>query len=640
MDTALLYSDDYCKTFKPLLHSWAEGGFFTLLSRNGKNDLWFGNYVNECVYSIEPNSLIIKKYSLDTLHTYTQHFLTYDFCRLNDSILMVGTLYGETIKFGGGLFFLNIKTGKYWNYYSEDDNPYSLSNNNVWCIIKDKQNNIWAGTDDGLNSFNFRELNFHWSFCSNWGLPGLNALNITAMRADRCGNLWLGTTHGLIEHRLLDHNFSWYHFPSPQTDPERRNNLFSVFPSGDSIYVGGGPGYMIFNAVSHVFEPDRKLQVGLEGLYYNTARSITKDKDGNYWFGTYSGGLYTCNPATGKGKNYFEHDTVFLSHYRNYINQVAIDTAGNKWIGTFEDGFYRIEAKTGKVVWNTPEDTKSQVADRGRIEDIYCDKKGNIYIATQMDGLITYNDATGKFRIIKNNKWPEDNKIKIIIPGNDGTLWLVTGKGLSNWDIENNKFYYYSEGSGFASMQDIAGCFSPLDSNIYIGGGSNLFYFNPKEINKASPEIYPAIVSVDIMNKEYLKDITKPISISYHDNFISFTFSAFDFLNEKQDQFAYYLEGFDKDWNYCGNRHYASYTNLPGGDYDLKLKVQNTEGRWVETNRPIHLHITTPYYRTWWFFLLCGLAIFGLGYLFYYLQIQRKTGSRKITDKIGQGFAR
>jgi two-component sensor histidine kinase len=138
------------------------------------------------------------------------------------------------------------------------------------------------------------------------------------------------------------------------------------------------------------------------------------------------------------------------------------------------------------------------------------------------------------------------------------------------------------------------------------------------------------------MNKEYLSDIRQPLFLSYRDNYISFAFSAFDFLNEKGDQFAYYLEGFDKDWNYCGNRHFASYTNLPGGEYTLKLKVQNSEGVWIETTHPIHIHITTPYYRTWWFILLCGLAIFALGYLFYYLKIQRELEAVRLRARLAR----
>jgi signal transduction histidine kinase len=148
--------------------------------------------------------------------------------------------------------------------------------------------------------------------------------------------------------------------------------------------------------------------------------------------------------------------------------------------------------------------------------------------------------------------------------------------------------------------------------------------------------VHPEVIAVSVMNKEYQSDITQPLFLSYRDNFVSFTFSAFDFLNEEGDQFAYYLEGFEKDWNYCGNRHYAEYTNLPGGNYTLKLKVQTADGSWVETTRPIRLHVTNPYWKTWWFFILCGVAAFTMGYLFYYLKIQRELEAERLRARLAR----
>ncbi len=194
-------------------------------------------------------------------------------------------------------------------------------------------------------------------------------------------------------------------------------------------------------------------------------------------------------------------------------------------------------------------------------------------------------------------------------------MWLATGKGLSCWDLNSHTFSNYPEGKRLANMVNVTGCTSP-DGYIYFAGGDEMLYFNPSKIKETSPYVHPEVTSVNVMNKSYLSDITKPLFLSYRDNYVSFAFSAFDFLNDNEDQFAYYLEGSDKDWTYCGNRHFASYTNLPGGDYTLKLKVQNADGIWIETTHPVHIHIGTPYYKTWWFLLLCAIAIFSLGYLF------------------------
>jgi two-component sensor histidine kinase len=314
---------------------------------------------------------------------------------------------------------------------------------------------------------------------------------------------------------------------------------------------------------------------------------------------------------------------------------MVVDGEGNKWAGTYEDGFYRMDAGTNQINWNIPSDKQATVMQRGWINDIYCDKTGNAYIATKGDGLIIYTASTKTFRTIKNNKWTEDNNLKKIVEDAKGNLWMATGKGLSCWDLKNNTFSNYPEGMQLASMDNVTGCTSP-DGTVYFAGADEILYFNPDNLAEISPYVHPEVTSVKVMNKEYLSDITQPLFLSYRDNFISFAFSAFDFINEKGDQFAYCLEGFDNDWNYCGNRHFAEYTNLPGGNYTLKLKVQNANGEWIETIHPVILHITTPYWKTWWFFMLCGVAAFALGYQFYYLKMQRKLEAERLRTRLAR----
>ena len=104
----------------------------------------------------------------------------------------------------------------------------------------------------------------------------------------------------------------------------------------------------------------------------------------------------------------------------------------------------------------------------------------------------------------------------------------------------------------------------------------------------------------------------EPIQLSYKQDFISFEFAAFDFQSPQNNQYAYKLEGFNKDWIQAGNRRYATYTNLPGGEYVFRVKASNSDGVWNETGVAIPIFITPPIWQTWWFI---GLLIVVLGVL-------------------------
>jgi signal transduction histidine kinase len=72
------------------------------------------------------------------------------------------------------------------------------------------------------------------------------------------------------------------------------------------------------------------------------------------------------------------------------------------------------------------------------------------------------------------------------------------------------------------------------------------------------------------------------------------------------NQYAYMLEGFDKDWVYCGNRREASYTNLDPGKYTFRVKGCGREGVWNEAGSSMTVIVNPALWQTWWFRLLTG----------------------------------
>ena len=82
--------------------------------------------------------------------------------------------------------------------------------------------------------------------------------------------------------------------------------------------------------------------------------------------------------------------------------------------------------------------------------------------------------------------------------------------------------------------------------------------------------------------------------------------AALSYVHPEKNQYAYKLEGFDKDWIYTdATKRFANYTNLDAGEYTFRVKASNNDGVWNEEGTSIKLIITPPYWQTWWFKLLC-----------------------------------
>ena len=92
-------------------------------------------------------------------------------------------------------------------------------------------------------------------------------------------------------------------------------------------------------------------------------------------------------------------------------------------------------------------------------------------------------------------------------------------------------------------------------------------------------------------------------------------------LSDK-NQFAYYLEGFDKDWIYCGSRRLVSYSNLEPGTYVFKVKGSNSDGLWNEEGISILITIQRPFWKTWWFIALIVIFVSGALYTGYAIRIR------------------
>jgi signal transduction histidine kinase len=82
-----------------------------------------------------------------------------------------------------------------------------------------------------------------------------------------------------------------------------------------------------------------------------------------------------------------------------------------------------------------------------------------------------------------------------------------------------------------------------------------------------------------------------------------------DFSAPENNQYAYMLENFDKDWIYSGNRSQATYTNLDPGVYLFHVKGSNNDGLWNETGSSVKITVVPPWWLTLWCKLLSGVLI-------------------------------
>lgn len=91
-------------------------------------------------------------------------------------------------------------------------------------------------------------------------------------------------------------------------------------------------------------------------------------------------------------------------------------------------------------------------------------------------------------------------------------------------------------------------------------------------------------------------------------------------------QYAYRLEGFDRDWQYTdGLTHCAVFHYTPSGTYQLYLRAADRYGHWYDLPYTIQVHVLAPWYATWWAYLIySSMAVLLFLLLWHYRQMQRE----------------
>ncbi len=108
-------------------------------------------------------------------------------------------------------------------------------------------------------------------------------------------------------------------------------------------------------------------------------------------------------------------------------------------------------------------------------------------------------------------------------------------------------------------------------------------------------------------------EASSPVILSPGANSVAVEFAALDYSAPQRNRYAYRLDGFDSDWTETEpNRRLAAYTNLPPGDYSLRLRGSNRDGVWADNVLTVPVRVLPAWYQTVAFRILAGVVFFAL----------------------------
>ncbi|HEX6227627.1 MAG TPA: response regulator, partial [Chryseolinea sp.] len=228
-----------------------------------------------------------------------------------------------------------------------------------------------------------------------------------------------------------------------------------------------------------------------------------------------------------------------------------------------------------------------------------------------------------------------------------GFLWISTNKGVSKFDPATKNIQNFTTADGL-QPGDLSQAFCKSNTGaMYFGGKSGFSEFFPDSIVSYPYEPPLVFTGFDIFNKPVFTSsdpkirsiLSKPISqtkrvdLSYQHSVFSIQCASLNYSNPQRLQYAYMLEGFDKEWN-VGPLHAATYTNLDAGVYTFRVKGMKNDGKWSDKFAELTIAIAPPFWKTWWFRILA--ASFVIGGIGYFYKIRVDTMQKQQDELEGQ----
>ncbi|MEN8191812.1 MAG: two-component regulator propeller domain-containing protein, partial [Bacteroidota bacterium] len=641
--------------------------------------LWIGTF-REGLIKYDPNKKIFAHYAHEENNK--KSISNSNILSLLESKASPGNIYVGTR--GGGLNLFDTKT------HTLSIIPIKFikdaTGGSIRSILEEGDGSLWLGTwGDGLLKMNPQRKvvqRFVPDFKKN---NSISDGRVRVIRQEPSGNLWIGTYSGGLNYFDMQTNaffrLNRVYDTYPQElidmiknkirleldkakiikvgDSQNLSARFEVENPGNYLLVTAGEGGLrdnsmfdygwIENSKQNILWSSDKLdstyhiggaiknRVKIETLKLNPGNYSLKYKsDDSHSYSNWNMGLPVEPEFWGirifriDDQNELENIIKHLIDVKkelfvrgNNISAIHLSKNNIVWVGTWQYGLHKINITKNSVKTYLLDNGKKKPKSNISINDIYENNEGTLWLATNR-GLTEFDPFKETFKTFTEKDGLPVNHIYSILPGDDNEFWLSTRNGLSKMiDINNEKPTFVNHGledglgvSDFTSLVAL----KTNNKKYYFGGNNGFIEFTSEKSISDPPKLIftdlkisnssaakmgeGSLVQTSIMDLDNL-------TLDHTQNDLSFEFAALHFSNPKKNKYAHKLEGYEEDWIYDNNR-IATYTNLDPGEYTFKFKGSNSEGIWNDPGKSISIIINPPWWMTVWAYIGYGVVFVGI----------------------------
>jgi signal transduction histidine kinase/ligand-binding sensor domain-containing protein/ActR/RegA family two-component response regulator len=471
--------------------------------------------------------------------------------------------------------------------------PHALPGQIVLRLLYDREGGLWLGTDNGLAYLSPDWNDFTRSIHRPDDPASLSRGTFEAVTSSADGKLWIGNQDGVID----------------KFDPATQAVEPAVIrlPGSHHDFIYGmaedARGRLWINSADGGFRYDagRLESIAVPGVPYN----VELDENGNAYMTQMSTGLCAaaanstrCQPltfddpelanASGNDFRWYDH-ALWIATDKGMARWVPDQSA--RYVEGIEQRFIRALDFRGDELW---------LADGDSLSVYHWQNNRATRVARY-----PFNDP----RTI--------NSVMSLRVDRDGRAWLFTRGGLWLYNPADNSLRGFGVENGLVDTYFGSSAIARLpDGRLYAPSKDGIVGFQPDAIqpHQRRPEIHLSALSVHGSNG--VRDLplaNSDVALAWNDRDLTVVARALSFIAPERNRYRFRLDGLDNDWVDSGQRGDRTFTQLPSGNFTLRVQAAGPDGVWGELTTPLHLHVDNPPWLRWWAWLAYALL---LGMLF------------------------
>jgi PAS domain S-box-containing protein len=474
-----------------------------------------------------------------------------------------------------------------------------LSDDVVRAILRDREGNIWVGTNNGLDRF--RKTNLVPVF-----LPFKTLYAVLA--PGNAGDVWVEDLTSMVR----------VHGGRANLGPAIRGNALSAYRD-----TSGAIWWICFDAI-YRYKAGSYTRIALPRSfpkpYFRLGIAATEDGSGTLWLSAEREGLF-----------YRKNGVWQQLETASEVTKLAPRTAFTDWMGRAWFGY-----EGGTIIPLKDENIQRVFpADESPVGSVRAinGRGRHMWVGGEL-GLAFFDG--NRFRPIVPADAGTFGSVMGVEEASNGSLWLAESNGvieIAATEIQKvlGDPSYRVKYRIFGSFDGLPGTFAGVSTNLkeiqgtdgrlWFVGSSGLVWVDPADVstNALPPPVLIRSVrangrQADSLSNLVLPPLTTDLQIGY---------TALSLSVPEKVRFRYRLEGVDKDWQDAGTRREAFYTRLDPGTYDFRVIACNNDGVWNEEGAHLDFKIAAAWYQTIWFRGLCVLASFTLLWAGYQMRVHQ-----------------